>query len=729
MSSMPRLRYAVVDSGPLIKGLRLETLNADVLVTVPEVLSELRDRATRQMLATLPVELTTREPSSEALDAIRKFSRLTGDLPALSAVDLRVLALAWMCEKEAKGGVGHLRTTPPPPGESRRGRRGVREVTGEWPDESEAGSEAGTASSEHGHQHQETEEEAEAALAAMAELAVGERRPLGEELLGASAGGEAEEEVEEVEEVFDDQPCAVLPNVYVGGVDAAANVAALKAKGITSILTVAGELPDAAAISSAAAQAATSGTAGAGAGATAGEIAGEDFARLHVPLSDDAGAPLLVHVPRCVAFIDGALADGGAVLIHCVAGRLRAPAIAAAFLMLRAKGEHANEDGLPLSAAEALERVQQARPWAEVHEGFVRQLEELDAYGRSASMSAAELDKCVAAALLPSSFIGSALATRTEYNASLALPDGERLALERAAKRKQKRAAEDATAAASGGRAVDGATGGGAAGDGAEDEWATVGGGEPDSYAAEVRAAKAAARKRVEEALAAQAASGGGLEEADDLPWVTVENLKTTQKADPNRRVMPLDAGTKVACLTNDFAMQSVLMQIGMKLMSSDGMLMRSVKQWVLRCSGCFTMQPSLEKQFCTKCGNTSLVRLISVLQADGSRRVLPEEGAPARVRSTNTRGVKFPMPKPIAGRKAVTTNLILSEDQLADAEEKMRRQGKARVRDVFDPDYSLDDHFGRTKKGGSGGGGQELKVGYGKRANPNDVRSRPKKL
>ena len=58
-----------------------------------------------------------------------------------------------------------------------------------------------------------------------------------------------------------------------------------------------------------------------------------------------------------------------------------------------------------------------------------------------------------------------------------------------------------------------------------------------------------------------------------------------------------------------------------------------------------------------------------------------------------------------------------------------LRRQGKARVRDVFDPDYSLDDHFGRTKKGGSGGGGQELKVGYGKRANPNDVRSRPKKL
>ena len=85
-------------------------------------------------------------------------------------------------------------------------------------------------------------------------------------------------------------------------------------------------------------------------------------------------------------------------------------------------------------------------------------------------------------------------------------------------------------------------------------------------------------------------------------------------------------------------------------------------------------------------------------------------------------------MPKPIVGRKAVTTNLILSEDQYAEAQEKLRRQGKAKVRDVFDPDYSLDDHFGRSKKGGGGGHGFELKVGYGKRANPNDVRSRPKR-
>ena len=72
-------------------------------------------------------------------------------------------------------------------------------MTGDWPDESEGASEAGTVASEHQHQHdqEETEEEAELALAAMAELAVGERQPLGEALppFGARQD-EIDEEVE-----------------------------------------------------------------------------------------------------------------------------------------------------------------------------------------------------------------------------------------------------------------------------------------------------------------------------------------------------------------------------------------------------------------------------------------------------------------------------------------------------------------------------------------------------
>ena len=232
-----------------------------------------------------------------------------------------------------------------------------------------------------------------------------------------------------------------------------------------------------------------------------------------------------------------------------------------------------------------------------------------------------------------------------------------------------------------------------------------------------------------------------------------------------------------MCCATTDYAMQSVLMQMGLKLLSVDGMVLRSTSTGahrgaarprarggqprhalltprhrplqVLRCSGCFTRQQSLDRRP-AQCGNASLVRLQMVINAEvrtrpshtplaahgprllhqpaplppGHQRIPPEGKAPARVRSTNVRGTKFAMPAPQSGRHA--KNLILAEDQLAEAREKARRQGKMKSFDVFDPDYDNEAHFGRTgKKGGARGGA--LQVGYGKR-NPNDVRSRTKK-
>ena len=69
VGSPSTMKYLVVDSGPLIKGVRLERIEAEHYVTVPEVMLEIRDRQARQLLSTLPVELETREPSEEAIKA------------------------------------------------------------------------------------------------------------------------------------------------------------------------------------------------------------------------------------------------------------------------------------------------------------------------------------------------------------------------------------------------------------------------------------------------------------------------------------------------------------------------------------------------------------------------------------------------------------------------------------------------------------------------------------
>jgi rRNA maturation endonuclease Nob1 len=45
----------------------------------------------------------------------------------------------------------------------------------------------------------------------------------------------------------------------------------------------------------------------------------------------------------------------------------------------------------------------------------------------------------------------------------------------------------------------------------------------------------------------------------------------------------------KAACMTGDFAMQNVALQMGLNLVNIDGGGIRNVKTWVLRCHGCFT--------------------------------------------------------------------------------------------------------------------------------------------
>jgi RNA-binding protein NOB1 len=52
-----------------------------------------------------------------------------------------------------------------------------------------------------------------------------------------------------------------------------------------------------------------------------------------------------------------------------------------------------------------------------------------------------------------------------------------------------------------------------------------------------------------------------------------------------------LDAKTRaldVACMTGDYAVQNVIMQIGLNLVGTGGKKMAQVKSWVLRCHACF---------------------------------------------------------------------------------------------------------------------------------------------
>lgn len=64
------------------------------------------------------------------------------------------------------------------------------------------------------------------------------------------------------------------------------------------------------------------------------------------------------------------------------------------------------------------------------------------------------------------------------------------------------------------------------------------------------------------------------------------DSKPTQRRSDTTDRVGPV---MKSACMTGDYAMQNVALQMGLNLVSMEGGGVRQVKTWVLRCHGCFT--------------------------------------------------------------------------------------------------------------------------------------------
>ena len=99
-ASDARTTRVVVDTNAIVKGFRLERF-AEEAVTIPEILREVKDLQAKHTLATLPFELKVLDPDEASVAAVRRCARLTGDLGALSEPDLRVVALAYMLERDA----------------------------------------------------------------------------------------------------------------------------------------------------------------------------------------------------------------------------------------------------------------------------------------------------------------------------------------------------------------------------------------------------------------------------------------------------------------------------------------------------------------------------------------------------------------------------------------------------------------------------------------------------
>ena len=212
--------------------------------------------------------------------------------------------------------------------------------------------------------------------------------------------------------------------------------------------------------------------------------------------------------------------------------------------------------------------------------------------------------------------------------------------------------------------------------------------------------------------------------EDDSDGWITPSNLKRHQ-ASEHKNLKGAAKSTQilqVATITGDFAMQNVLLQMNLNLLSpASCQRITNIKQTILRCHGCFATTKDMNKQFCPRCGNPTLTRVTCTTNDKGEVKLHLKSNM-----QWNNRGNVFSVPKPVSGSsnqkwqglkhgggKAGWGNgLILAEDQ-KEYTRALDVQRRSRPKDVMDEDY-----LPAILTGAREGGGGRVRVGAGRGVN-----------
>ncbi|KAK4992121.1 20S-pre-rRNA D-site endonuclease nob1 [Elasticomyces elasticus] len=219
--------------------------------------------------------------------------------------------------------------------------------------------------------------------------------------------------------------------------------------------------------------------------------------------------------------------------------------------------------------------------------------------------------------------------------------------------------------------------------------------------------------------------------DSDSDGWITHSNLKSHQAASASgimsntNKKLPrnpiVQTTLQVATLTSDFAMQNVLLQMNLNLLSPTLHRVRRLKTFVKRCHACFATTKETQRDFCPRCGQPTLTRVACSTDAATGATTLHLK----KNMQWNHRGDRFSVPKSVAGsangrvkgagKGAWGHGLVFAEDQkeYARAVEQEGRRS-ARERDLMDEDY-----LPAILSGRSGPGlGTRIKVGAGRNVN-----------
>jgi RNA-binding protein NOB1 len=208
-------------------------------------------------------------------------------------------------------------------------------------------------------------------------------------------------------------------------------------------------------------------------------------------------------------------------------------------------------------------------------------------------------------------------------------------------------------------------------------------------------------------------------EDSDSDGWITPSNLKQKQALDTSSSSVPVLEPTtmQVAVLTTDFAMQNVILQMNLNLLSPAMTRVKHLKTFVLRCHACFQVTKDLNKQFCPRCGQPSLTRVSCSTNANGDFKLHLKKNF-----QWNHRGDKYSIPKPVhgssngrvkgGGKGGWGNELILAEDQ-KEYQRATQDEKKMKEKNLMDEDY-----LPSILTGDRGRHGGRVKIGAGKNVN-----------
>ncbi|KAI9822416.1 MAG: Nin1 binding protein [Pycnora praestabilis] len=211
-------------------------------------------------------------------------------------------------------------------------------------------------------------------------------------------------------------------------------------------------------------------------------------------------------------------------------------------------------------------------------------------------------------------------------------------------------------------------------------------------------------------------------EDSDSDGWITPSNFKHHQAKDLDSSMTPSKQPKtmQVATITTDFAMQNVLLQMNLNLLSPSLQRVRLLKTYILRCHACFEKCKDMSKHFCPRCGKPTLTRVACSTNQNGEFKLHLKKNM-----QWNTRGDRFSIPKPVSGSANGKVNtskgggkggwgqeLVLAEDQ-KEYLQAMQGQSRRKERDLMDQEY-----LPGILTGERGRAGGRVKIGAGRNVN-----------